>query len=65
MAVMQFLVGEKHVRRVILALDNDPPGRAAAIRFRELIAGRNDSYEVSAIWPTGETWNKDLTSRIC
>lgn len=49
------------MKRLILHLDNDPPGRAAVVMFKQLL---EHAYEIADEPPVGKDINDDLTA-IC
>ena len=61
-ALAQYLKAAPHISRIVLCLDNDAPGRAAAAALRELLAG----YEVVDKPPArGKDYNDLLRYRHC
>ena len=61
-ALTQYLKAAPHISRIVLCLDNDAPGRAAAAALRELLAG----YEVIDKPPArGKDYNDLLRYRHC
>ena len=62
LALTQYLKAAPHISRIVLCLDNDAPGRAAAAALRELLAG----YEVIDKPPSrGKDYNDLLRYRHC
>lgn len=62
LALAQYLKAAPHISRIVLCLDNDAPGRAAAAALRELLAG----YEVINKPPSrGKDYNDLLRYRHC
>lgn len=62
LALTQYLKATPHISRIVLCLDNDAPGRAAAAALRELLAG----YEVIDKPPSrGKDYNDLLRYRHC
>lgn len=61
-ALTQYLKAAPHISRIVLCLDNDAPGRAAAAALRELLAG----YEVIDKPPSrGKDYNDLLRYQHC
>lgn len=61
-ALSRYLKAAPHISRVVLCLDNDAPGRAAAASLRELLAG----YEIIDKPPArGKDYNDLLRYRHC
>ena len=62
LALTQYLKAAPHISRIVLCLDNDAPGRAAAAALRELLAG----YEIIDKPPSrGKDYNDLLRYRHC
>ena len=62
LALTQYLKAAPYISRIVLCLDNDAPGRAAAAALRELLAG----YEVIDKPPSrGKDYNDLLRYRHC
>ena len=49
---------EHTVKEVVLAFDNDEPGRAAVEKNREILI--NEGFAIRVIYPKGKDWNEDL-----
>ena len=61
-ALSRYLKAAPHISRVVLCLDNDAPGRAAAVSLRELLEG----YEIIDKPPVrGKDYNDLLRYRHC
>lgn len=62
--LFQYLEDNPEIKRVMICMDNDAPGREAAARMRQMLFEKG-AYEISENYPPkGKDWNEFLKSNL-